>query len=145
MRRWRIGANGRFREEGLDGLDVQFPRIDDRVQGKRYATAFVNGTSRPSAGRVDGYDAIAAVHVEAGRRDQWDAGDGMYLGEPVFAPKPGGGIDEGWLLALRWDSKRNESALVVLDAKHVADGPVATVWMPARVPGGFHCSWAPAA
>jgi carotenoid cleavage dioxygenase len=40
MRRWRIGANGRFREEGLDGLDVQFPRIDDRVQGKRYATAF---------------------------------------------------------------------------------------------------------
>jgi carotenoid cleavage dioxygenase len=52
---------------------------------------------------------------------------------------------DGWLLALKWDQQRNESALLVMDAGHLADGPVATIRMPARIPGGFHCHWRPAA
>ncbi len=51
---------------------------------------------------------------------------------------------DGWLLALKWDSHRNESALLVMDAGHLADGPVATIHMPSRIPGGFHCHWRPA-
>lgn len=144
LRRWRIGGNGHFREEAIDGLDVQFPRIDDRVQGRRYRKAFVNGTARPTAGRVDGFDSIAAIDVETGLRDVFSFGEGAYCGEPVFVAG-GAGEGEGWLLALVWDSQRNESFLAVLDAANVAAGPVARVHMPARVPGGFHCHWRSAA
>lgn len=145
FRRWRIGG-GRFTEEQLDDLELQFPRIDDRMQGRRYTRAFVNGTSRGGAGRVDGFDEVAVIDVERGGRDAFHGGDGAYFGEPVFAPRPGSTVEgDGWLLSLRWDSVANESALLVFDAMHVADGPVATVRMPARVPGGFHCSWRPSA
>lgn len=144
LKRWRIGGNGNFREEEIDGLDIQFPRIDDRFQGRRYRKAFVNGTARPTAGRIDGFDQIAVIDVETGARDAFSFGEGAYCGEPVFVPE-GPGEGEGWLLALVWDSHRNASVLAVLDARNVAAGPVARVHMPARVPGGFHCHWRPAA
>ncbi len=144
LKRWRIGHNGTFREEQIDGLDLQFPRIDDRMQGKRYRYAFVNGTARPSAGRIDGFDSIATIDVERGTRDEFSFGDGAFCGEPVFVatgPEEG----EGWLLNLVWDSHANESILAITDARNVAAGPVARVHMPARVPGGFHCHWRAAA
>jgi carotenoid cleavage dioxygenase len=43
-----------------------------------------------------------------------------------------------------YDSARDRSDLVVLDATDVAKGPVATVHLPARVPYGFHATWVPA-
>ncbi|QMW24122.1 carotenoid oxygenase family protein [Sandaracinobacteroides saxicola] len=144
LKRWRIRGNA-VHEEQIDGMDLQFPRIDDRWQGRRYRKAFVNGTPRPSPGRVDGFDTIATIDTESGHRDAFNAGDGAYTGEPVFVPRPGSSAEgDGWLLALRWDSLKNESALLILDAQHVSDGPVATIHMPARIPGGFHCSWMPA-
>ncbi len=144
LTRWRIGGNGHVQEERLDDLDIQFPRIDDRFQGSRTSRVFVNGTARPTAGRIDGFDAVACIHTDTGRRDEFSFGPGAYCGEPVFVPR-GPAEGDGWLLCLVWDSAANESALAVLDATRVADGPVARVRMPARVPGGFHCHWRPAA
>ncbi len=144
VKRWRIGANGAFREEQIDGLDIQFPRIDDRLQGKRYSRVFANGTARPTAGRLDGFDSVAAINVDSGTRDAFSFGDGAYCGEPVFVPG-GPGEAEGWLLTLVWNSASNESFLAITDARNIAAGPVAKVHMPARVPGGFHCHWRNAA
>lgn len=144
LKRWRIGHNGGFREEEIDDLELQFPRIDDRVQGKRYRYAFVNGTATPGAGRVDGFDSIATVDVERGTRDAFSFGDGAFCGEPVFVPS-GAAEGEGWLLNLVWDSHANESILAISDARNVSAGPVARIRMPARVPGGFHCHWRSAA
>jgi carotenoid cleavage dioxygenase-like enzyme len=31
----------------------------------------------------------------------------------------------------------------VFDAEAIADGPIATVHLPERVPYGFHASWSP--
>jgi carotenoid cleavage dioxygenase len=144
VKRWRIGHNGSFREEQVDDLDIQFPRIDDRIQGKRYRKVYANGTARPTAGRLDGFDSVAAIDVERGTRHAFSFGDGSYCGEPVFVPA-GNGEGEGWLLNLVWDSHTNESFLAITDAANVAAGPVARVLMPARVPGGFHCHWRPTA
>ncbi len=33
--------------------------------------------------------------------------------------------------------------VVILDAKNIADGPLARVRIPQRVPVGFHATWAP--
>ncbi len=139
MKRWIVSPSG-VREEVIDVLDMQFPRIDDRRQGKAYGATWINCTTRPTAGRLDGFETLARIDMNGGARDSYDGGDGAYFGEPVFVPN-GAGETDGWLLALRWDSVKNESALLVMDAGHLADGPVATVRMPARVPGGFHCHW----
>jgi carotenoid cleavage dioxygenase-like enzyme len=142
MRRWVVGKSS-VTEETIDGLDVQFPRIDDRRQGRGYRAIYANGTARPTAGRTDGFDMLVRIDPETGKRDSYDAGEGAYLGEPVFVAG-GPGETDGWLLSLKWDSIRNESALLVMDAGHLSAGPVATIRMPARVPGGFHCHWRPA-
>jgi carotenoid cleavage dioxygenase len=43
-----------------------------------------------------------------------------------------------------YDSARDTSQLLVLDATDLAAGPVARVMLPRRVPHGFHGTWAPA-
>jgi len=60
----------------------------------------------------------------------------------VFAPDPyGTAEDYGWLLNIVYDDQQDSSYLVVLDARDVAAGPVATVHLPRRVPFGFHANW----
>jgi all-trans-8'-apo-beta-carotenal 15,15'-oxygenase len=51
--------------------------------------------------------------------------------------------DDGWLLSLCYDASSHTSELVVLDARKVADGPVATLRLQCPVPHGLHCSWVP--
>lgn len=50
---------------------------------------------------------------------------------------------EGYLLVLVYDWRDEASELVILDARDVATGPVASV-SPPRVPYGFHAAWVPA-
>jgi len=42
---------------------------------------------------------------------------------------------------LVYDQTRNASRFDVLDARAITDDPVATVWLPHRVPYGFHGNW----
>ncbi len=46
--------------------------------------------------------------------------------------------DAGWLMAFVYDAATDGSELIVLDAKDVKAGPVATIALPQRVPLGFH-------
>ena len=67
------------------------------------------------------------------------------VGEAVFAPDPTGTAeDDGWLLSCTYDRADGRSDLVILDARDVAAGPIATVHAPRRMPFGFHANWFPA-
>ena len=63
----------------------------------------------------------------------------------MFAPRAAGSPEgDGWLLSVVWQAEHGGSALFVLDAQALDQGPVATVPLPQRVPFGFHGSWVPA-
>ncbi len=143
LKRWIIPRNGgAFREEELDTVDMQFPRIDDRHAGRAYRHVYFNGTTSGTAGRVDGFETLGRFDFATNKSSTWSAGDGAYCGEPVFVPRDGSRDEgDGYLLALIWQSKRNRSELVVLNARDLESGPVARVLSPSRIPGGFHCSW----
>ena len=51
--------------------------------------------------------------------------------------------DDGWLLSLVYDASTERSELLVLPAADPADGPVARVLLPNRIPIGFHGNWVP--
>ena len=144
--RWTIPTNssGSFREEILDDMELQFPRIDDRRMGKTYRYVFANGSSKPMAGRSEGFDTILRFDLKRGKRDAYHAGEHAHCGEPIFAPRPGSSTEgDGWLLCLVWYPQANRSALLVFDAMNLSVGPQASVQAPARSPGGFHCHWRP--
>ena len=54
----------------------------------------------------------------------------------------GNGEGEGWVLTYLWDrNHRTCRPSAVFDAQAMADGPVARVDLPVRVPFGFHGLW----
>ena len=40
-----------------------------------------------------------------------------------------------------WDGVKEASFVVVFDAANIAQGPVARIRLPQRVPNGFHATW----
>jgi len=66
--------------------------------------------------------------------------------EPVFVPAHEQCAEgEGWLLSIVGRRAQNRADLVILDAQHIAAGPVATIRFPCRLHEGFHGIWVPMA
>jgi beta,beta-carotene 9',10'-dioxygenase len=62
---------------------------------------------------------------------------GCYPGEPVFVPAPDAKAeDEGVLLSVVLDARRETSFLLVLDAHDL--GEIARARVPHAIPFGFH-------
>ncbi|MFK7896019.1 MAG: carotenoid oxygenase family protein [Myxococcota bacterium] len=134
---------GRVSERPLDDLSIEFPRIKEDLNGSQnrygYAAYTEEGDGITGGGLVR-YD------LKSGKRELFD-GKGQYVpSEAVFVPAADDPSEEaGWLLSYVYDKAREKSDLAVFDATSLAQGPIASVELPQRVPMGFHGSWIPAA
>jgi carotenoid cleavage dioxygenase-like enzyme len=73
-----------------------------------------------------------------------DYGPGRVTAELVFVPRPGAvAEDDGWILSYVYDAGRDQSDVVILDARDFGGDLVATIRLPVRVPYGFHGGWVP--
>ena len=141
VRRFRIAPGAkRARNELLLAGNVEWPRIDDRLLGRRQRRGWV-ASGRP--GRFFP-NAVARVDFERGELGTFDFGDRVFATEPVFVPDPGRtGEEGGWLLVELYDGDTRRSSLAVLDAARIEDGPVARLLLEHHVPVSFHGSWRP--
>ncbi len=140
--RWRFDlATGAVKEEPLDDVACDFPRIREDRTGRRaryaYAARF---QSEPAA--VPLFDGLLKYDLATGRAEHHAFGPGRRGGEGVFAPRPGGREeDDGWVLTFVHDARTGRDELVVVDARDFGAAPVARVRIPGRVPYGFHATW----
>jgi carotenoid cleavage dioxygenase-like enzyme len=92
------------------------------------------------------FTGLVKYNNDTGQHTQWDYGAGVFGSEAVFAPRPGAdrnsAEDDGYVITLATDGNNWESHCLVFDARDVAQGPIARVKMPQRVPSGFHATWA---
>jgi len=141
--RWTIDlAGNKVLEDRLSEHAQEFPRIDDRLAGRRhrygYGTYFGTNDDGIRLGGLLKHDLVAgttAIH---------DFGAGMSSSEGVFVEaSDAAGEDEGWVLSVVYDEAADASFVAVLDATDFAAPPVATIQLPQRVPFGFHGSWVP--
>jgi carotenoid cleavage dioxygenase len=141
--RWEIHlSRGVVAEGALGRYTVEFPRVDERRNGRLYRHAYVVEYRDVGPGGLPGSSLLRSYDVEAGTSIAKDFGDRYVPGEPVFIPKYADAAElEGWVLALRYDRALDRSDLVVLDANEFGADPVAVVQLPRRVPCGFHGSW----
>jgi carotenoid cleavage dioxygenase len=131
--------------EPMDDLVGDFNRINPALDGLRVRYLYMSGFTQ-SDRHIGDFDAIVRYDDLTGERTLWSAGPAGHVGESVFAADPSGSAeDDGWLLNAVYDDARDATDLVVLDARDVAAGPVATVQLPRRMPFGFHANWFPAA
>jgi carotenoid cleavage dioxygenase len=134
LRRWTLDpAGGKVREDIVDERPQEFPRVDERLVGRRHRYGY--------AATIGG---VAKHDFAKGTQETLDFGRPSGQNEAVFVPAHADADeDDGWLLCLTYDEGQDTSALTITHAQDLASGPVATVHLDRRVPFGFHGNWVP--
>ncbi len=148
-----MGSKGEGVEsQTLHATVGEFPRIDDRYATQPYRHGYLcaQDASRPfdlkASRSATGLMMNTLVHMDhqSGQTRTCWCGPGASFQEPVFAPKsrhaPEG---EGYLLAIVNLLNEHRSAIVVLDAQRLNEGPLATLSLPVRLRQGLHGNWVP--
>lgn len=136
----------------LEPRCCEFPFVHPSRAGRPYRYVYL-GAAHEQSGNAP-LQAILKVDLETGSRQLWSAAPHGYVGEPIFVPRQGyqnglptpevqGAEDDGWVLTLVYDSDRECSNVVILDARNLEEGPVATLKLKHHVPYGLHGSFTP--
>ncbi len=142
LHRWRVNlVTGAVREEALDDAQTEFPRVNDRVLGRRHRWAWTARVEDDGHGDPR-FDAVVKYCLESGNAEAHAWGRGRAGGEAVFVPRRGAEAeDDGYLVTFVWDALEQRSELVIVDARDMLSRPRARVMLPQRVPFGFHGLW----
>jgi carotenoid cleavage dioxygenase-like enzyme len=135
MYRWRLNLKtGTTREEALDDVPTDFPRINEGLVGNQTRYGYTVNINEPNE--------LLRYDFEQGRSERHDHGKLRIGGEGVFVPRPNATAeDDGWLVTYAHDEGNGTSELIVIEAQDFSAPPVARVRIPARVPYGFHGAW----
>jgi carotenoid cleavage dioxygenase len=138
---WVDLAAGAAGWEPIDDLEGDFNRINPAYDGARVRYLYMSAFSGQGRHLGD-FDSIVKYDDATGQRSLWSAGPIGHVGESVFAADPAGTAeDDGWLINAVYYDDRDTTDVVVVDARDVASGPVATIHLPRRMPFGFHANW----
>ena len=146
LERWTIDLPRRRVERAVvDAAPLEFPRIDERHFGRRHRLVYAVAVPPDGNTQLTGATRLHKFDRETGAVAEHDFGDGHLPGEFVFVPDGSGEAeDAGWLLGFVLNVAAETTDLVILDARRLADEPVATVHLPHAIPPGFHGNWFPA-
>ena len=134
-------AAGSIRFEVIDDRPTEFPRIDDRRQGR--PSRYLMVAHRSPTLRAGAFDELLRFDLARGTVATHRF-PGQVIGEAVFAPKAGRSDEEaGYVLTFVTDLATMESRFVILDVEDFSGAPVAEVKLPQRVPNGLHGNWCP--
>ncbi|KAK9808604.1 hypothetical protein WJX72_000386 [[Myrmecia] bisecta] len=127
----------------------ELPVINPTYTGRPYRHAYLVGS------RVTGFESWSPLQGlvkltrpdslfgdQAAQEEVWLPGLESYAQEPIFVPRPGSTAeDDGWILTVVYNAATHQSQLVILDARHVSDGPVASLNLLHHIPFGIHGSF----
>jgi len=122
------------------------PRQDDRYNTEPYRYGFLPCPD-PNAEPGSGGACYARFDHQNRTYTLYNAGMETSLFECCFAPR-GANAPEGSGYLMGVASRNNEGGradLVILDAEHLTDGPVAVAHLPMRIPIQIHGWWVPEA
>jgi carotenoid cleavage dioxygenase len=137
--RWTVDLNaGKVIEERLDDRGQEFPRVDERLVGRRHRY----GYAMSADGGANPGGSLFKHDFHTGSRQERAFGAGRQPGEFVFVPcHDDAAEDDGVLIGFVFDPATRRSDLTLLDAGTLET--VAAIHLPDRVPNGFHGNWVP--
>ena len=154
IRRWTFdlgSSSDAFQEEVVSTTPGILPRMDDRYLSLDYRYAFVSSrdltgvTPDPKAGPMGGgKQVVQRLDVRTGKIDQCPIEGKVALQESCFVPRAGSTEEgDGYIMTIASNYESMSSDLIITDARHLADGAVATVKLPFRLRSGTHTNWFP--
>ena len=142
---WRFDLKtGQTHERILDDvLNTEFPVINSMYQGRKnqysYNIMFAHGGKEEVR-----FPGLVKYDISAGSYVAYSAGPQFFYNEPGFAPRDHSeSEDDGYLVVLVWNPKDEQSEIQIFDCKgaKMAEGPIARVILPRRIPHGFHATY----
>jgi len=134
---WRFDLKtGETREEKLDDIYTEFPRINDAYLGVAYRYSY-HGRFTPDQIRQD---ALVAYDRKTMTNKIFEMPYGYFCNEPVFVAKETAIENEGYVLSYISHAAQN-GQVWVFTASDLAAGPVAKIVLPHRIPPVFHGTW----
>jgi carotenoid cleavage dioxygenase len=143
---WRIVvdlAAGTLKHERVGDYNAEFVRPNEAVMGRAHRYGYMAGIHAPRAGSK-GFNVIIKHDYATGRSvfQRLSANYDMMPGEPIFVPREGATVeDDGWILNVWTDPRRNASEMTIFAAQDFEGEPVARVRLDHHVPIGFHGNW----
>jgi carotenoid cleavage dioxygenase-like enzyme len=146
----RLSVNLKNRRPSKYGIEQMYPHVgalprqDDRYNTVHYRYGFL-GCPDPEAAPGTGGACYARFDHQNRTWTLYNAGTETSLAECCFAPRSQNAPEaSGYLMGLATrNSEGGRADLVILDAEHLADGPVAVVHLPMRAPAQVHGWWVP--
>lgn len=147
LERWTIDPAARTVERRtIDAAPQELPRIDERRTGRSYRYAYALGLPDQAGPELVGEAPLLKHDLRDGTRQAHAFGPGRIAGEFVFVPRaPDAEEDDGVLIGLVIEPEGRGTALEILDARVIAEPPVATIRLPHTIPPGIHGAWLPTA
>jgi carotenoid cleavage dioxygenase len=142
---WRFDLRtGETSERVIDDvLNTEFPVINSLFQGRRNRWTY--NVLFPQGGREEPrFPGLVKYDLTTGGYLAYSAGPQYFYNEPGFAPRDAAlEEDDGYLVTLVWNPHENRSEIQIFDARgaRMAEGPVARILLPRRVPHGFHATF----
>lgn len=150
LTRWTVNMDspgeGFEKVDQLCALPGEFPRIDDRyaMQAYRHGYMLIVDARRPfKFGRLSQLmNTLAHVDLMTGITKTWWCGADSALQEPAFIPKSADDAEgDGYIVMLCNRLAEMRSDLLLFDAQHIDQGPIATGRLPLRLRSGLHGNW----
>jgi carotenoid cleavage dioxygenase len=140
LHRWRFNLKTGTTTEGhLDDRVLEFGTFNPRFAGRPYRYAY-STVAKPGWFLFTGF---VKHDLATGGSETFILPDGCYASEAPFAPRIGGAAeDDGYLITFTMDETRGRSECLILDARRLADGPVARIALPHKICSGTHSVWA---
>lgn len=141
---WRFNLRtGQTRERVIDDiLNTEFPVINSWMQGYKTRYSWNVLMARNNIPEQPRFAGLTRFDLQTGKTQAFTEGPDFWYSEAPFAPKDNWQAeDDGYLVGFVWNGRERRSEVQVFDASDVAQGPVARILLPQRVPHGFHATW----
>ena len=134
---------GKAQVEGMNDI-VEFPRVHPLREGLNTRWLLTAATWAGSPEKQHWFHGLQLRDMETGRTQRHDYGAQTVVEEHIVVPKPGGRSElDAWLLGTTFDTVKGVTRVNLLDARHIADGPIAQATLPYWLPYGFHGNFTP--
>lgn len=140
--RWSIDLDSAaVTQRQIDDRGVEFPRVDERLVGRRATVGYGTGvTVRDGSVSIGTQSVVFDLARE--RLLTFDLRDDLVAGEWIMVPSAESrGETDGYLMTFGFNRSSERGELLILNAAAPDAGFVARVLLPERLPIGFHGNW----
>jgi len=138
---WRMNMRtGECKKKILDDRIGEFPVVNLDYAAKKSRWSYHVAMSSDQLQKFKG---LFKYDLQSGDAKEYMFELGMFGSEPAYAPRINAkSEDDGYVIVFVTNENTGASECQVIDAQNFEAGPVARVQIPARVPAGFHGTWA---